>query len=46
MEWAKAIQEAVNYVENHITEDITMHDVASHVNISPFYFHKDRKSVV
>ena len=40
MEWAKAIQEAVNYVENHITEDITMHDVASPVNISPFYFHK------
>ncbi len=40
MEWTKAIQEAVNYVENHITEDITMHDVASHVNISPFYFHK------
>lgn len=40
MEWTKAIQEAVNYVESHITEDITMHDVASHVNISPFYFHK------
>lgn len=40
MEWTKAIQEAVNYVENHITEDITIHDVASHVNISPFYFHK------
>lgn len=40
MEWTKAIQEAVNYIENHITEDITVHDVASHVNISPFYFHK------
>ena len=40
MEWAEAIGEAVRYIESHITEDITMYDVASHVNISPFYFHK------
>ena len=36
MEWTEAIKEAVSYIENHITEDITMYDVASHVNISPF----------
>lgn len=40
MEWAKAIKDAVEYMERHITEDITMYDVANHVNISPFYFHK------
>lgn len=40
MEWAEAISEAVRYIESHITEDITMHEVANHVNISPFYFHK------
>ena len=40
MEWAKAISEAVKYIEDHITEDITMYEVADHVNISPFYFHK------
>ncbi len=40
MEWAEAISEAVSYVEKHITEDITMYDVADHVHISPFYFHK------
>ena len=40
MEWAKAISEAVKYMENHITEDITMHEVADYVNISPYYFHK------
>lgn len=40
MEWTEAIGEAVNYIEKHITEDITMYDVAGHVNISPFYFHK------
>lgn len=40
MEWTEAIREAISYVEKHITEDITIHDVADHVNISPFYFHK------
>lgn len=40
MEWAKAVNEAVKYIEEHITEDITMYEVAEHVNISPFYFHK------
>ncbi len=40
MEWTEAIKEAVSYIETHMTEDITMYDVADHVNISPFYFHK------
>lgn len=40
MEWAEAISEAIKYIESHITEDITMYEVADHVNISPFYFHK------
>ena len=40
MEWTEAVREAVSFMESHITEEITMHDVAAHVNISPFYFHK------
>lgn len=40
MEWTAAIRDAVSYMESHITEDITLYDVAKHVNISPFYFHK------
>lgn len=40
MEWAEAIGQAMGYIENHITEDITMYDVADQVNISPFYFQK------
>lgn len=40
MEWMEAIREAIDYMEAHITEDITLKDVADHVNISPFYFHK------
>lgn len=40
MEWAEAIGEAVKYMESHITENITMYEVANHVSISPFYFQK------
>ena len=40
MEWPEAISEAVAYIEKHITEDITMYDVAAHVSVSPLYFHK------
>lgn len=40
MEWAEAISEAVRFIERHITEDITLYDVADSVNMSPFYFHK------
>lgn len=40
MEWMEAIREAVDYMEARITEEITVNDVANHVNISPFYFHK------
>lgn len=40
MEWTEVVKEAVSYIEKHITEDITMYDVADHVHVSPFYFHK------
>lgn len=40
MEWTEAVREAVSFIESHITEEITMYDVAAHVHISPFYFHK------
>lgn len=40
MEWTEAISEAINYIEEHITDDISMYEVADHVHVSPFYFHK------
>ena len=40
MEWTEAVREAISYMEKHLTDDITMHDVADHVHVSPFYFHK------
>lgn len=40
MEWAESISKAIEYIENNITEDISVEDIAKHVNISPFYFQK------
>jgi len=40
MDWTRAIRDAVDFMEQHMTEEITMADVAAHVNVSPFYFHK------
>lgn len=40
MEWTEAIQSAIRFIENHITEDISAKDVADYIHISPFYFQK------
>ena len=40
MEWTKAIENAIEYIEAHITENISAEDVAGQVHISPFYFQK------
>lgn len=40
MEWSEVVREAILYIEKHLTEDITMYEVADYVHVSPFYFHK------
>lgn len=40
MEWVEAISKAICYIEEHITEEMTMDMIAEQVNISPFYFQK------
>ena len=40
MEWTEAISKAIEYIENHITEEITVDDIANEVYISSFYFQK------
>lgn len=40
MEWTDAVQSAIEFMEQHITEDISIEDVADHVHVSPFYFQK------
>ena len=38
MEWSESISEAINYIESHITEELTIADIAKQAIISPYYF--------
>lgn len=40
MEWVKAINNAIAYMENHLTEDITLSDIVESVSISAFHFQR------
>lgn len=40
MDWIKAIENAIEYIEENITEDLTVSRIAGEVNISAFYFQK------
>lgn len=40
MDWVNAIEKAIQYIENHLVEDITVKDVARYVHISEYYFQK------
>ena len=40
MVWMEAIDAAIQYVEEHITDELTVDMIAKHVNISSFYFQK------
>ncbi len=40
MEWMEAIGKAIQYIEEHITEELSVEKIARYVNISTFYFQK------
>lgn len=40
MGWIESISEAINYIEENITEDLTIEDITKQAGISPFYFQK------
>lgn len=40
VEWIESIREAISYIEENITNDLSVEDIANKVNISPFYFQK------
>lgn len=40
MEWSESISKAIDYIESNITGELTITDIAKHVNISPYYFQK------
>ena len=40
MNWIKTINDAIGYMEDHLTERITLEDIAKNVNLSVFHFHR------
>lgn len=40
MEWMEAIGKAVQYIEENITDELTVEKIAAHVHLSPFYFQR------
>ncbi len=40
MNWSESISRAINYIESHITEELTITDIANQALISPYYFQK------
>ncbi len=40
MRWTECIGDAISFIEENITEEITIEDIAKMVHISPFYFQK------
>lgn len=40
MNWVKIIEDAIEYIEENITEDLSVGMIARKVNTSPFYFQK------
>ena len=40
MNWVKTINDAIEYMEGCLTEEITLADIAKHVNLSAFHFQR------
>ena len=40
MNWSESIKVAIDYIENNLTNDITINDISKKSYISPYYFQK------
>lgn len=40
MQWTECISTAINYIEDNITEDLSIEQIARQAGISPYYFQK------
>ena len=40
MDWVRTINNAIEYMENHLTDDITLADIARNVHLSAFHFQR------
>ena len=38
--WAEGIQNAIQYIEDNLTEEISIDEIAAKAYVSPFYFQK------
>lgn len=45
MEWLEALKKAIDFIEEHLLEEITAEDVGRKVYMSPFYFQKGFKII-
>lgn len=40
MDWVKAINEAISYMESNLTEEISLADIADSAKISEYHFQR------
>ncbi len=40
MDWVRTINDAIEYMEENLTEDITLADISKAVNLSAFHFQR------
>ena len=40
MDWIKTINQAIACMEDHLTDEVTLADIARHVHLSAFHFHR------
>lgn len=40
MNWVEIVSESIQYIEEHITDELDVRSLADHVNMSPFYLQK------
>ena len=40
MDWIRTINNAIEYMEDHLTDEITLADIARHINLSAFHFQR------
>ena len=40
MDWVASIHQAIQYIEEHLREELTIREIAQQAALSPFYFQK------
>lgn len=40
MDWIKGFQRSIDYIEDNLTEDLSVEEIARQMNISPFYYQR------